>query len=267
LAEAAAAARAAALRCGAAKPCTAILPPSAVDALLGVETGGIAPAFATVNARGLTRSAKAWLNARGISLEAALAAALAHEPLFPAIRPADHTAMHETVAAMLHTMPPRPAATPHIIETRREELPARRRGFTQKAAIGGHRVFLRTGEYADGRLGEIGLSLPRETATVRGLADSFAAAVSLGLQHGVPLESFVDTLTQARFAPAGAVEGDASVERAASIPDYVFRSLAASYLGRAVEPDAEPIPEPAPEPPLLPLDLPRSRRPRLRLVA
>lgn len=272
LAYAAAAARAAAVRCAAARPSTAILPPSSVDALLGVETGGIAPSFAAVGPAGLTRSARAWLDARGITLETALAAALAQEAVFPAIRPADHVAMHDTVAAMLHTMPPRPVATPlPVASPQREELPSRRRGFTQKAAIGGHRVFLRTGEYADGRLGEIGLSLPRETATVRGLADGLAAAVSLGLQHGVTLESFVDLFTQPgpRFAPAGAVEGDPAVTLAASIPDYVFRSLADNYLGRAVTPDAEPAPI-VPEPsPLLPLDWPREARRRtgLRLVS
>ncbi len=274
LAEAAAIARVASLRCAAARPSTAILPPSPVDALLGVETAGIAPCFSAVGPGGLTRSARAWLHARGIALETALAAALAHEPVFPTIRPADHAAMHDTVAAMLHAMPPRPAIlSPGDSDAQREELPSRRRGFTQKAAVGGHRVFLRTGEYADGRLGEIHLALPRETATVRGLADSFAAAVSLGLQHGVTLDSFVDLFTQAglRFAPAGAVEGDPAVQRAASIPDYVFRSLADSYLGRAVPPDAEPMPERLPErSPLLPLDLPcdaRRRRAGLRLVA
>ena len=116
--------------------------------------------------------------------------------------------------------------------------------------------------------------MPRESATTRGLADAFAAAISLGLQHGVPLDSFVDRFVQnpARFAPAGPVEGDPAVDRAASIPDYVFRSLAASYLGREVAPDIQPAPDPAEEPsPLLPLDLPssdiRRRRASLRLVA
>ncbi|MEJ1975031.1 MAG: TSCPD domain-containing protein [Acetobacteraceae bacterium] len=271
LAAAAAEARALALRCGGSVASTAILPPGPVEALLGVETGGIAPAFGPVGPGGLTRSARAWLAARGIPLDAALAASLAGEPVFPVIRLADHVAMHDAVAPLLHAMPPRPTATPvPTQDIRREELPARRRGFTQKAAIGGHRIFLRTGEYADGRLGEIGIALPRENATVRGLADSFATAVSLGLQHGVPLDSFVDALTHLRFAPAGVVESDPAVDRATSIPDYVFRSLAATYLGRSVAPDDfQEDPMPAEPAPLLPLDLPRGarRRPALRLVA
>ena len=245
------------------------MPPSAADALLGVETGGIAPAFAPVGAAGLLRASRAWLSARGISLEAALAAALAGEPVVPVATAADHAAMHDTVAAFLHAMPPRPAVTPQPAnDTQREELPARRRGYTQKTAIGGHRIFIRTGEYADGRLGEIGLALPRESAAVRGLADAFATALSLGLQHGAPLEAYVDALCHARFAPAGPVEGDPAVDHARSIADFVARSLAASYLGRIIPAKTTEAPAKLEEPPLLPLELPLNRRrPALRLVA
>ena len=269
LAAAAGAARVDALRSGGVRPGTAVLAPGAADALLGVETGGIAPAFAPVGANGLLRATRAWLDARGISQDAALAAALAGEAVVPMATVADHAAMHDAVAPLLHAMPPRPVCAPSPAnDARREDLPARRRGYTQKAAVGGHRVFLRTGEYADGRLGEVGLALPRESAAVRGLADAFATALSVGLQHGVPLDAYVDALAHARFAPAGAVEGDPAVERASSIPDYVARSLAASYLGRIVaadDPEAPPKPE---ESPLLPLDLPRRRaRVALRLVA
>ena len=269
LAEAAAAARAEAVRCGAVRAGTAILPPGPADALLGVETGGIAPAFAPVGPGGLLRATRAWLAARGISTESALAAALAGEPVIPLATAADHAAMHDAVAPLLHAMPPRPGAAPSPAnDARREELPSRRRGYTQKAAVGGHRVFLRTGEYADGRLGEIGLALPRESAAVRGLADALAAAVSTGLQHGTPLDAYVDALAQSRFAPAGAVEGDPAVDRASSIPDYVARSLAASYLGRVVPAADIDLPASPEEPPLLPLDLPRRRaRAALRLVA
>ena len=270
LAASAAAARSEAIRCGNARPGTAILRPGPADALLGVETGGIAPCFAAVGAAGLLRATTAWLAARGISTEAALAAALAGEPVVPVATWADHAAMHDTVAPFLHAMPARPAPLPMPAnDTRRTELPARRRGYTQKAAVGGHRIFLRTGEYADGRLGEIGLALPREGAAVRGLADAFAAALSIGLQHGTPLDAYVDALAHARFIPAGAVEGDPAIDRASSIPDYVVRSLAASYLGRVVpaEPSHEPLAKPE-EPPLLPLDLPpRRRRADLRVVA
>ncbi len=269
LAAAAAAARGEALRAGGVRAGTAILPPGPVDALLGVETGGIAPAFAPVNGRGLARHACAWLLARGVSLEAALAAALAGEPVIPTANAADHAAMHDAVAPFFHAIPARPAAIPLPASgTAKQDLPARRRGFTQKAAVGGHRVFLRTGEYPDGRLGEVGLALPREAPAVRGLADALASAISTGLQHGTPLEAFLDALAHMRFAPAGAVEGDPAVDRASSIPDYVIRSLAATYLGRLVPASGEDLPPKPEEPPLLPLDLPR-RRPHapLRLVA
>ena len=269
LAAAAATARLAALQGGGMRPGTAVLPPSASEALLGVETGGIAPAFAPVGANGLLRATRAWLIARGITQDAALAAALAGEPVVPIATTSDHAAMHDAVAPYLHAMPARPKASPSPAnDARREELPARRRGYTQKAAIGGHRVFLRTGEYADGRLGEIGLSLPRESAAVRGLADAFATALSVGLQHGTPLDAYVDALAHARFAPAGVVEGDPPIDRASSIPDYVARSLAASYLGRIVPADDTELPPKPEETPLLPLDLPRRRaRVPLRLVA
>ena len=269
LATEAAGARMAALRCGNALPGTAILPPGPADALLGVETGGIAPCFAAVGATGLLRATQAWLAAHGISAGAALAAALAGEPVVPLATAADHAAMHDALAPYLHAMPARPSTLPiPANDTHRTELPARRRGYTQKAAVHGHRVFLRTGEYADGRLGEIGLALPREGAAVRGLADAFAAAVSVGLQHGTPLDAFVDALAHTRFAPAGAVEGDPAIDQASSIADYVVRSLAASYLGRVMPAEmTEPATKPE-EPPLLPLDLPiNRRRASLRVVA
>ena len=269
LAAEAAAARATAMRCGNARPGTAILPPGPADALLGVETGGIAPCFATVGTAGLLRATRAWLAARGISTEAALAAALAGEPVVPVATPADHAAMHDAIAPYLHAMPARPSVLPvPANDTHRTELPARRRGYTQKASIGGHRVFLRTGEYADGRLGEIGLALPREGAAVRGLADAFATAISVGLQHGTPLDAYLEALAHTRFAPAGAVEADPAIDHASSIPDYVVRSLAASYLGRVVPADhAEPVSK-SQESPMLPLDLPPSRRrASLRVVA
>jgi ribonucleoside-diphosphate reductase alpha chain len=260
-------ARAAAMRSSATTPSTAILLPGPVDALLGVETGGIAPAFAPVGPAGLTRAARAWLAARGIPVEAALAAALAREPVFPSATAADHAAMHEAVARFLHAMPPCPAERPVPKPLVKIDQSARRRSAMQKAAVGGHRVFLRTSEHEDGRLAEIGISIPREAPAVRGMADCLAAAVSLGLQHGVPLEAYVEAFTFTRFGPAGMVEGDAAVGAAESIPDYVFRSLAASYLGHPVQPEADPGMATQAEAPLLPLDLPRSRRAALRLVA
>ncbi len=114
----------------------------------------------------------------------------------------------------------------------RRKLPDRRRGYTQKARIGGHKVFIRTGEYEDGTLGEIFLDMHKEGAAFRSLMNSFAIAVSLGLQHGVPLEEFVDAFTFIRFEPNGMVSGNDRIKMATSVIDYVFRELAISYLGR-----------------------------------
>ncbi len=114
----------------------------------------------------------------------------------------------------------------------RERLPERRKGYTQKAVVGGHKVYLRTGEYDDGRLGEIFIDMHKEGAALRSLLNNFAIAVSLGLQYGVPLEEYVDAFTFTRFEPAGPVQGNDSIKYATSILDYVFRELAVSYQSR-----------------------------------
>src|SRR5205814_1612458 len=114
----------------------------------------------------------------------------------------------------------------------RERLPDRRKGYTQKAVVGGHKVYLRTGEYEDGRLGEIFVDMHKEGAALRSLLNNFAIAVSLGLQYGVPLEEYVDAFTFTRFEPSGPVQGNDSIKYATSILDYVFRELAVSYLTR-----------------------------------
>ncbi|MCM2475680.1 vitamin B12-dependent ribonucleotide reductase [Rhizobium sp. CG5] len=113
-----------------------------------------------------------------------------------------------------------------------EKLPTRRKGYTQKAKIGGHTIFLRTGEYDDGRLGEIFLDMNKEGSALRALINNFAISVSLGLQYGVPLEEYVDAFTFTKFEPAGMVQGNDAIKNATSILDYVFRELAISYLGR-----------------------------------
>jgi ribonucleoside-diphosphate reductase alpha chain len=128
-------------------------------------------------------------------------------------------------------------------------LPARRRGFTQEARVGGHKVFLRTGEYDDGTLGEVFIDLAKEGATLRGVLSCFAIAVSKGLQYGVPLEEFVDTFTFQTFEPRGFVEGHPNIKLANSIIDYVFRALGVEYLQRdelvQVPPDRSgELPEP-----------------------
>jgi ribonucleoside-diphosphate reductase alpha chain len=114
----------------------------------------------------------------------------------------------------------------------RERLPGRRKGYTQKAIVGGHKVYLRTGEYDDGKLGEIFIDMHKEGAALRAMMNNFAIAVSVGLQYGVPLEEFVDAFTFTKFEPAGMVQGNDSIKNATSILDYVFRELAVSYLGR-----------------------------------
>ncbi|MCP4382498.1 MAG: vitamin B12-dependent ribonucleotide reductase [Hyphomicrobiales bacterium] len=114
----------------------------------------------------------------------------------------------------------------------REKMPDRRTGYTQKAIVGGHKVYLHTGEYADGRLGEIFIDMHKEGAAFRAMMNNFAIAISLGLQYGVPLEEYVEAFTFTRFEPAGFVQGNAAIKNATSILDYVFRELAVSYLGR-----------------------------------
>jgi hypothetical protein len=251
---------------------TAIAEPGAADALLGVETGGIAPAFSPLGAAGgLSRTARAWLAARGVSAETALADLLAGGDPLPAPSAAAHAALHDAVAPFMHAMPvrPEPVRQPvHVV--RRRELPPRRAGYTQKASVGGHRLYVRTGEYDDGTLGEVFVALHKEGAAFRGLMDNFAIAVSLGLQHGVPLEAYVEAFTFTRFGPAGAVEGDPAVAHATSLLDYTFRHLAANYLGRRDIPEAE-VEEAdtvgngsRDHAPLLPLELPAEASPRAR---
>jgi ribonucleoside-diphosphate reductase alpha chain len=115
---------------------------------------------------------------------------------------------------------------------KRRRMPDRRGGYTQKAIVGGHKVYLRTGQYEDGTLGEIFVDMHKEGAAFRSLMNNFAIAVSLGLQHGVPLEEYVDAFTFTRFEPNGPVVGHENIKMATSILDYIFRELAVSYLGR-----------------------------------
>ncbi|GHE74926.1 ribonucleotide-diphosphate reductase subunit alpha [Camelimonas fluminis] len=124
----------------------------------------------------------------------------------------------------------------------REKLPERRRGYTQKATVGGHKVYVRTGEYSDGRLGEIFIDMHKEGAAFRAMMNNFAIAISLGLQYGVPLEEFVEAFTFTRFDPSGFIQGNERLKNATSILDYVFRELAISYLGR--DDLAHVLPEP-----------------------
>ena len=117
-------------------------------------------------------------------------------------------------------------------EGQRDRLPRKRKGFTQEARVGGHKIYLRTGEYDDGTLGEIFIDLHKEGAAFRSIMNCFAMAVSIGLQYGVPLETFVDQYTFTRFEPQGSVEGHDNVKMATSIVDYLFRVLGIEYLHR-----------------------------------
>jgi ribonucleoside-diphosphate reductase alpha chain len=125
-----------------------------------------------------------------------------------------------------------PPQQQEVVFAERRRLPDRRKGYIQKATVGGHKVYLHTGEFEDGELGEIFIDMHKEGAAFRSLMNNFAIAVSIGLQYGVPLEEFVDAFVFTRFEPAGDVTGNDSIRRATSILDYIFRELAVSYLGR-----------------------------------
>ncbi|WP_428376574.1 vitamin B12-dependent ribonucleotide reductase [Lichenicoccus sp.] len=270
---------------------TGLSAPGWTDALLGVEACGAAPLFSPLRQDGrLAASTLARLAARGMSPESALAASLAGLPVVAQAGAEAARAMHRAIAPFLDRQPAAPAEMQAPIRgtptDRRRELPARRSGFTQKATVGGQAIYLRTGEYEDGRLGEVSIAPARASsgrsspggagAVQRGLLDAVGQAVSLGLQHGVPLETYVETFAYARVGPGGAVEGDEAVASATSTLDYVFRTLAHAYLGRSL-PDAPQQgagPADDPDDALLPLDLPREthrpsgprRRHGLRLV-
>jgi ribonucleoside-diphosphate reductase alpha chain len=134
---------------------------------------------------------------------------------------------------------PAAAQTTHIVEkivervvVSRNRLPDRRKGYTQKAMVGGHKVYLRTGEYKEGKLGELFIDMHKEGAAFRSLMNNFAIAVSIGLQYGVPLEEYVEAFTFTRFEPQGMVQGNDMIKMSTSILDYIFRELAISYLDR-----------------------------------
>ena len=167
-----------------------------------------------------------------------------------------------------------------VVMRERERMPDRRKGYTQKAVVGGHKVYLRTGEYDDGRLGEIFIDMHKEGAALRSLLNNFAIAVSLGLQYGVPLDEYVDAFTFTRFEPQGPVQGNDSIKYATSIIDYVFRELAVSYLERFdlahVDPSGEGFDalgkgvaegKPSPDARFVSKGLTRSRTDRLKVMA
>ena len=142
----------------------------------------------------------------------------------------ERTESSETEAAPIQVAAaPAPLTRP---EGKRVRLPTKRRGFTQEAYVGGHKVFLRTGEYEDGTLGEIFIDMHKEGAAFRSLMNCFAMAVSVGMQYGVPLETFVEQFTFTRFEPHGVVTGHQNIKFSTSIVDYIFRVLGVEYLKR-----------------------------------
>jgi ribonucleoside-diphosphate reductase alpha chain len=165
----------------------------------------------------------------------------ARRPAAPKAAPAAGKAPQAPAAGKAPVPAEFPAPAAASVRTQRQPLPSRRKGYTQKAKIGGHSLFLRTGEYPDGSLGELFLDMHREGAAFRSLLNSFAIAVSLGLQYGVPLEEYVDAFVFTRFEPNGVVQGHDNIKITTSVLDFIFRDLALSYLRRTdlvqVKPD------------------------------
>ncbi|KPF80406.1 hypothetical protein IP78_07305, partial [Brevundimonas sp. AAP58] len=168
--------------------------------------------------------------------------------LIPTSAPAEPSlVLHEPEArrAPESAAPPIETIVERVVERdrTRRKLPDRRKGYIQKAAVGGHKVYIHTGEYDDGELGEIFIDMHKEGAAFRSLMNNFAIAISIGLQYGVPLDEFVDAFVFTRFEPAGRVTGNDSIGSATSILDYIFRELGVSYLGRheLANADAEPL--------------------------
>ncbi|MNH49529.1 Vitamin B12-dependent ribonucleotide reductase [compost metagenome] len=164
-----------------------------------------------------------------------------------AVPPADfHLDLPEVDAPVQRRAEPEAPPVERVVEKvierdrTRRKLPDRRKGYIQKAAVGGHKVYIHTGEYEDGELGEIFIDMHKEGAAFRSLMNNFAIAISIGLQYGVPLDEFVDAFVFTRFEPAGRVTGNDSIRSATSILDYIFRELGVSYLERQELANAEP---------------------------
>lgn len=167
-------------------------------------------------------------------------------------QPLNASLLGEETGESLHELPPTEQAkvvaekiVERVVErymnhAQRVKLPNRRKGYTQKAVVGGHKVYLRTGEYDDGQIGEIFIDMHKEGASFRSLMHNFAMAISIGLQYGVPLEEYVDAFVFTRFDPSGPVSGNDTIKMATSILDYIFRELAISYLGRTDLAHVEP---------------------------
>ncbi len=235
------------------------LSPAAIALLAGANDLGAEAVMAmTVAAEGftcapaLTPLALAWsdsathaVRAQSAAARAGLRAIWLRREAEPASRVLDLPPVPEE-APRRAAPPPTPVVAERIVEKiverdrTRRRLPDRRKGYIQKAAVGGHKVYIHTGEYDDGELGEVFIDMHKEGAAFRSLMNNFAIAVSIGLQYGVPLDEFVDAFVFTRFEPAGRVTGNDSIRSATSILDYIFRELGVSYLDRDDLANADP---------------------------
>ncbi|MXV45105.1 vitamin B12-dependent ribonucleotide reductase [Saccharibacter sp. 17.LH.SD] len=217
--------------------------PGPIEALLGVEACGLGPIFSFLDEQGhLRNSTTNRLAHRGLTPEKALALALDGVRPLPQPDGHSHERMQNSLVGLCDYLPPRPEPETEDAITRlergvRRPLPTRQSGFSQRASIGGHRIFIRTGEFEDGSLGSLTLTPPRESPMARGLMECLGQAVSIGLQFGAPLKAFVDQFAYTRFGPCGTVEGDPTTTYATSVVDYTFRALSEAYLGHHM-PDA-----------------------------
>jgi len=192
----------------------------------------------------------------------------ASQPLTSSSKKTNSEAAEETAVAVAETAIAAPAEERIRPDGTRVRMPQKRRGFTQEARVGGHKVFLRTGEYEDGSLGEIFIDMHKEGAAFRSLMNCFAMAVSVGLQYGVPLETYVEQFTFTRFEPHGVVSGHPNIKFATSIVDYIFRVLGVEYLKRYDFAQVQPEPEaPAIDDPAHPNRFPGNNSPSSRAPA
>jgi ribonucleoside-diphosphate reductase alpha chain len=216
-------------------------------------SGAISKTINMPNAATIAECAEAYLLSWRLGLKATALyrdGSKLSQPLAASLLGEDEEAEDEAAALFAETPTARaPRIAERIVERviertiqrgERRRLPNRRKGYTQKAIVGGHKVYLRTGEYEDGRLGELFLDMHKEGAAFRSLMNNFAIAISIGLQYGVPLEEFVEAFTFTRFEPSGVVEGNDAIKMATSILDYIFRELAISYLDRGDLAHVEP---------------------------
>lgn len=240
------------------------LPGNPSDLLLGSESCGLAPIFSPLREDGLLNfSTLARLAHKGLTLESALAASLAGEQVLTPPSSQAHYAMHQALAGFVTHMPARPSQITYPLSQKamltrgtKRPLPPRRKGITQKASIAGRGLFLRTGEYEDGSLGEVSITPTKESAMVKGLLDSLSQAVSIGLQYGAPLKDYVSHFAYSRFGVAGTVEGDPNALYATSFLDYSFRVLSDVYLNESLPDAPNNLHVGEDTVPMLPLELP-----------